>query len=200
MATDKSKPAENSPAVTADDEEWMDAASASFAKAEHLAPTVPPMFGDGRLLAIWALENGTRKNDKGKEYPFVRTLTLVLDEGPNGQAWLTGTEGWAGDASQVIGASPVRLDDFQHSTGGLVARLSKRVTGVNAKGVPLRWRPYVGRINTQPSSSNKNVAAFSISEPTADDMVVARKYKDMITSINKEMEAAEKTAEDAEAF
>jgi hypothetical protein len=201
MATDKGKaPAGTDTVITDEDAEWMDGASASFAKAEHLAPTMPPNFGAGRLLAIWALENGTRKNDQGKEYPFVRTLTLVLDEGPNGQAWLTGTEGWAGDASQVIPASPVRLDDFQHSTGGLVARLSKRVNGVNAKGIKLRHRPYVGRINTQASSNNKMVAAFSISEPTAADMVVARKYKDMITGINKELEAAEATAETEEAF
>lgn len=196
------KATESTAPITAEDEEWMDGASAAFPKAEHLAPSLPPNFGKGRLVAIWAQENGTRKstNPGGKEYGFVSTVTLVLDEGPNGQAWLTGTEGWAADASTVVGASPVRLDDFQHSTGGLVARLNKRVTGVNAKGVPLRFRPYVGRINTQPSAQNKNVPAFSISEPTAEDMVVARKYADVIKGINAELEAKEKAAEDAKAF
>jgi hypothetical protein len=197
---DKKTAAESTAPITDEDSEWMDGASATFAKAEHLAPSIPPNFGAGRLVAIWAQENGTRKNDKGKEYPFVSTLTLVLDEGPNGQAWLTGTDGWAADASQVIPASPVRLEEFQHSTGGLVARLQKRVTGLSAKGVPLRFRPMIGRMNTQPSSQNKNVAAFSISEPTAADMTVARKYKDMITAINAELEAKESTDEDAKAF
>jgi hypothetical protein len=187
-------------AVTDEDQEWMDGASNAFPKAEHLAPSLPPNYGPGRLVAIWAKSAGTRKNDQGKEYPFIQTITLVLDEGPNGQAWLTGTEGWDSEASTLIPAAPVRLDDFQHSTGGLVARLQKRLTAKNAQGIPLRWRPMVGRMNTQPSKANKNVAAFSISEPTAADMEVARKYKDMIIGINKEVEAAEKSAEDTAAF
>lgn len=191
---------ESTKAITAEDEEWMDGATAAFPKAEHLAPTMPPNYGPGRLVAIWALENGARKNDSGKEYPFVRTLTLVLDEGPDGQAWLTGTNGWDPEASAVIGASPVRLDDFQHSTGGLVARLSKRVTGVSAKGVKLKYRPMVGRMNTQASKTNNKVAAFSISEPTAADMAQARKHADLIKSINTELEASDSQAQDAAAF
>jgi hypothetical protein len=190
----------NQRAVTEDDEEWMDGASASFPKAEHLAPSVPPNFGPGRLVAIWALENGSRKNDKGKVYSYVETVTLVLDEGPDERAWLTGTDGWAADASQIIGPSPVRLDEFQHSTGGLVARLSKRVDGTNAKGVKLKYRPMVGRLNTQASKANKNVAAFSIAEPTAEDMEIARRHKDLILSINRDLEARDMAAEDSAAF
>lgn len=199
MAT-SNKANESAKVITDEDSEWMDGASATFAKAEHLAPSLPPNFGDGRLVAIWALENGTRKNDKGKEYPYVSTVTLVLDEGPNGQAWLTGSEGWDPEASSVIPASPFRLDDFQHSTGGLVARLTKRVNGKNAKGVPLKYRPMIGRMNTRASAQNKNVAAFSISEPTAQDMVTARKYADMIKGINAELEAKDSKSEDEAAF
>lgn len=183
------KAAEPTAPITDEDSEWMDGASATFPKAENLAPSIPPKFGPGRLVAIWAQETGTRKNDQGKEYPFVQTLTLVLDDGPDG-----------GQSDEVVGSAPVRLEDFQHSTSGLVARLQKRVTGVNAKGVPLRYRPMIGRMNTQASKQNKNVAAFSISEPTAEDMIVARKYKDMITGINKELEAKDSKAEDAAAF
>jgi len=203
MAT-SNKPADvNTKAITSEDEEWMDGASATFAKAEHLAPSLPPNFGDGRLVAIWAQENGTRKstNPGGKDYPFVSTVTLVLDEGTNGQDWLTGANGWDAEASTVIPAAPVRLDDFQHSTGGLVARLSKRVTGVNVKtGTPLKYRPMIGRMNTRASAQNKNVPAFSISEPTAADMVIARKYADMIKGINAELEAKDKKTEDQAAF
>jgi hypothetical protein len=183
------KPAENAPAITSEDEEWMDGASATFPKAENLAPSVPPNFGPGRLVAIWAQENGTRTNDKGKTYPYVQTLTLVLDNGPDGT-----------QVDDTVGNAPVRLEDFQHSTGGLVARLSKRVTGKSPKGVPLKYRPMIGRMNTQASSQNKNVPAFSISEPTPEDMVKAREYKAMITAINAELEAADAKDEDAKAF
>lgn len=203
MATSNAstKPAAGSDkAITDEDSEWMDGASAAFPKAEHLAPSVPPKFGPGRLVAIWAKSAGTRKNEQGKEYPYVQTITLVLDEGPDGPSWLTGENGWDAEASTLIPAAPVRLDDFQHSTGGLVARLQKRLTGRTPGGVSLRYRPMVGRINTQPSRANKNVAAFSISEPTADDMVTARRYKDMITGINKELEEADRKAEDTAAF
>lgn len=183
------KAQDNAPAITGEDEEWMDGASATFPKAENLAPSIPPNFGPGRLVAIWAQETGTRKNDSGKEYPFVQTLTLVLDDGPDGS-----------QADDVVGSAPVRLEDFQHSTSGLVARLAKRVTGVNAKGVKLKYRPMIGRMNTQASKQNKNVAAFSISEPTTEDMAVARKYKDMIVAINTELENKDKSDEDAKAF
>ena len=188
MATDK-KANENASAITSEDEEWMDGASSAFPKVENLAPSIPPNYGPGRLVAIWALKNGSRKNDQGQVYPFVETITLVLDNGPNGD-----------QTDELVGSAPVKLDAFQHSTSGLVARLTKRVDGKNAKGVPLKYRPMIGRLNTQASKVNKNVPAFSISEPTAEDMVVARKYKDMITGINAELEAKDKADEDTAAF
>lgn len=180
---------ETATAVENDDDEWMDGASSTFPKVDDLAPSIPPNYGPGRLVAIWAQKNGTRKNDQGKEYPYVETLTLVLDDGPNGD-----------QTSELVGPAPVQLEGFQHSTSGLVARLSKRVEGVNAKGIKLRYRPMIGRMNTQASKVNKNVAAFSIAEPTEEDMVIARKYKDMITGINKSLQEADEKAEDAEAF
>lgn len=191
MATNTTKAQQetNQRAVTEEDEEWMDGASSAFPKAENLAPAVPPNYGPGRLLAIWAVSKGERKNDEGKLYPFVETVTLVLDNGPDGS-----------QTDELVGPAPVKLEGFQHSTTGLVSRLLKRVDGTSAKGVKLRYRPMVGRLNTQASSRNKNVPAFSISEPTADDMVVARKYKDMILAINAELEAKDKSAEDDEAF
>ncbi len=175
--------------ITDDDAEWMDGASATFPKAENLAPSIPPKFGPGRLVAIWAQKNGARKNDSGKEYPYVETLTLVLDDGPDGT-----------QTDDLVGPAPVQLREFQHSTSGLVARLAKRVEGVNAKGVKLRYRPMIGRMNTQPSKQNKNVAAFSIAEPTATAMEIARNHKALILSINAELEAADQKAADAEAF
>jgi hypothetical protein len=187
MAT-SNKANDTAPAITAEDEEWMDGASSAFPKVENLAPSIPPNYGDGRLLAIWALSNGTRKGDNGT-YPFVETVTLVLDNGPDGK-----------QVDDLVGPAPVRLDGFQHSTTGLVSRLNKRVDATNPKGVRLKYRPMIGRLNTQASKANKNVAAFSIAEPTAADMVIAREYKAMITAINAELEAKDKKSEDEQAF
>jgi hypothetical protein len=194
-ATSKSK------ANTTPEDDFYDEASASFPKAEHLAPSIPPKFGPGRLVAIWATKAGTGKSKTdGKAYKFVETTTLVLDDGVAG-AEFTINPGYPEDTAQLVPAAPVRLDSFQHSTGGLVARLERRLTANNAAGVPLRYRPYIGRMNTQPSSNNKNVAAYSISEMTdADKALVQGKYMAMIKSINAELKAKDEASETAEAF
>lgn len=183
------------------DEDFYDDASSLFPKAEHLAPAGKP-FGPGRLVAIWPTGvKGTRKGTNGQPYTWVETVTLVLDESPNDQDWLTGQNGWDSQAAELVGPAPFRLDKFQHSTTGLVARLEKRIDGKNQAGVPLRFRPMIGRMNTQPSSVNKNVAAFSISEMTDEDRQgPLQRHKALIISINKELEAAAKNAEDSAAF
>jgi hypothetical protein len=174
-------------------DDFYDDATDTFPKVEHLAPSIPPNFGAGRLCAIWVTGEGKRKNDRGEFYPYVETVTVVLDEGPNGQDWLTGQNGWSEDASTLVPASPFRLDKFQHSTGGLVSRLSRRLTGRNADGVPLRFRPMIGRINTQSSKANKHVPAYSIAKPTDADREVVNGHGDLLRSINRELEAAETT-------
>jgi hypothetical protein len=188
-AVTDTKNASTKPATAPAEDEFYDDATSDFAKIEHLAPSTPPNYGAGRLVAIWALKNGERKNDEGKLYPWTETVTLVLDDGPDGD-----------QASEMVGTAPVRLDGLQHSTTGLVARLSKRVEGVNAKGVKLKYRPMIGRVNTQASKKNKNVAAFSIAEPTDDDRKIVQQYKDLIISINQELEAKDAKSADENAF
>ena len=175
------------------EDEFYDDATSDFPKAEHLAPSVPPNFGAGRLLAIWALSEGTRKNDEGKPYPFVETITVTLDDGPDG----LDAPGWSEDAARLVEPGVQRLDKFQHSTGGLVSRLQKRLTGKTKDGVPLRFRPLIGRINTQPSSRNKHVPAFSIATPSDTDRETIRTHGDMIRSINAELETAATTGGDS---
>lgn len=175
---------------------FYDDATDVFPKVEHLAPSIPPNFGDGRLLAIWVTGEGKRKNDRGEFYPYVETVTVALDEGPNGQDWLTGSNGWSEEASTLIPASPARLDKFQHSTGGLVGRLLPRLTGRNREGVPLRFRPMIGRINTQPSKANKHVPAYSIAKPTDADRAIVEAHGDYIRKINRELETAATTGSD----
>jgi hypothetical protein len=180
----------NQSAVTDEDEEWMDAAKAGFPSMDDLAPLASSANPEtkGRLVAIWAKENGTAKGENGT-YGYTETVTLVLDDGPEGN-----------QVTELVGPAPVRLD-LRHSTAGVHSRLKPRVDGTNAKGVRLRFRPMIGRIDTRASTKyKKGSPAFSIAEPTAEDMVIARKHKDMITAINQELEAAEAKSETEEAF
>jgi hypothetical protein len=173
-------------------DDFYDDATDGFAKVEHLAPSLPPKFGQGRLLAIWVTGEGKRKNDQGEFYPFVETVTVTLDDGPDG----LDAQGWSPEAAELVPEGFQRLDKFQHSTGGLVARLAKRLTGRDKNGTPLRFRPLIGRINTQPSSKNKNVAAYSISTPTDSDREIIRAHGDAIRAINAELEQAATTGSD----
>lgn len=165
------------------EDDFYDDATNEFPKVEHLAPSLPPKFGPGRLLAIWVKGAGTRTNDKGKTYKYVDTITVTLDDGPEGLS----APGWAENAEELVPAGVQRLD-LQHSTGGLVARLEKRLNGKAVDGTPLKFRPLIGRLNTQASSQNKNVAAYSISQPTDEDRAVIRGHGDMIRGINAELE------------
>jgi hypothetical protein len=192
-ANKSNKNASTNPAVEEDD--FYDEATEGFAKVEHLAPSLPPNFGPGRLVAIWAISKGLGKAknpQNGKTtYPYVNTVTLVLDDGPEGIS----APGWDESVATLVPAAPQRLDGFQHSTGQMVPRLERRLTAKNAKDVPLRFRPYIGRMNTQASQNNKNVASYGISEMTDEDKAIVLKYKDMIKAINAEMEAAELAAQ-----
>lgn len=177
--------------VKPEEDDFYDDATVSFPSKADLAPDgtfARGAMGPGRLVAIWALANGTGMKD-GKPYRYVDSITLVLDDGPDGNY-----------TSDLVGPAPFRIDKMQHSTGGLVARLSTRVTAKNQQGVPLKYRPMVGRINTQPSRANPDVAAYSISLPTDADRAIANRYKSLIIDINNELEAADAANEDAQAF
>lgn len=172
---------------TEDEEDFYDDATASFPAVEHLAPSLPPNFGPGRLVAIWALKNGTGKGTNGL-YAYTETITLALDNGPNGD-----------QVNEMVPAAPFRVD-MRHSTGFIQGKLKGRVDGKNTAGVRLKYRPLIGRVNTQASSNNKNVPAYGLSEPTDADHDIVQRHKAMIISINKELEAKDKQAEDDQAF
>lgn len=172
-------------------EEFYDDAANTFPSKLDLAPDGTyerGKMGPGRLVAVWALKNGTGTKD-GKRYDYVETITLVLDDGPDGNY-----------VSELVGPAPQRLNGFQHSTGGMVSRMKGRVDGKNKAGVKLKYRPMIGRVNTQPSGPNPALAAYSISPPTDADREIVNRYKDMIIDINKELEAKDAEASDAAAF
>jgi hypothetical protein len=176
--------------MTDSTEEFYDDAANTFPSKVDLAPDGTfehGQMGAGRLVAVWAVKNGVGTKD-GKSYSYVDSITLVLDDGLDGTYF-----------TELVGPAPQRIE-MQHSTGGLVARLKGRVEGRNAKGVSLKYRPMIGRINTQPSKANAAVAAYSISPPTEDDRVVVDGFKKMIIDINQELESRDAEDSDTQAF
>ncbi len=177
-------------ATSTTEDEFYDDATTTFPSKEDLAPDGSfdrGKMGNGRLVAIWAVKNGTGKKD-GKPYDYVDSINLVLDDGPEGNYF-----------SEMVPAAPFEFK-MQHSTGGMVARLKGRVDGKNAKGVQLRFRPMIGRVNTQPSKANSTVAAYSIRPCTDDEREIVERYKAQIIDINNRLEAEDAEKADAAAF
>jgi hypothetical protein len=106
---------------------------------------------DGRLLLIWA--TGVRRDLIGKsggKYDAVEARYVILD----------------GKTTERIDQVPMTVDDGLFSAGTVVAKLKNRVGK----------KPILGRVDSRPSSFNKNVPAYGLADPTEEDRVVARKY------------------------
>lgn len=175
---------------TTSEDEFYDDATESFPSVEDLVPLANSKNPDsvGRLVAIWAISNGQAKGENGM-YGYTETVTLVLDDGPEGD-----------QATDLVGVAPQKLN-LRHSTMGIHSRLAPRVEGTNKAGVPLRFRPMIGRVNTKASTKyKKGSPAVSISAPTEADQEIIQQHKALIISINKEMESKATKAEDEAAF
>lgn len=187
------------------DDEYYDEATNDFPSVDDLVPLADKKNPDtvGRLVAIWARSNGTDKGENG-DYGYTESITLVLDDGPDGDQFTDLIPSAVGD--------PIRLE-LRHSTAGVHSRLKPRVEGMSkvrrdpetkeviAPAVPLKYRPLLGRMNTKASTKyKKGSPAVSISALSDADKVIVNQYADLIRSINKELEAKDKGAADAEAF
>ncbi len=163
--------AQNTPA----EDEFYDDAQETFPGKEDLKD---------RLVAIWALENGHDTNDRGEKYPTVQTITMVLDDGPEGYQATVIRDGENSPnrvpSVQDEGPQEVRL---RWSTNGLVSRLAPRV-GKTVK-------PMLGRINSRPNKTKGHSASWSISEPTAQDKDTANRYKAAILAKIQEVQQDE---------
>ena len=104
---------------------------------------------------------------------------------------------------------PQELDGFQHTTSGLTSRLSQRVIPgatvplINGEPVmdkPKTFKPMLGRINSRKNKTAGRSASWSISEPTEDDKVTARKYAAQIKAIADRLSKPPAPASDEEAF
>lgn len=168
---------------TTHEDEFFDSATSEFPAKEDL---------NFRLVAIWNTgKEGTRKSDSGAVYPYVETVTLVLDDGPDD--WYSknikrlaidgkgdptpGTDDCLVPSVRLEG--PQRLDDFQWSATGVYSRASKRKVGD---------RPMIGRINSKKNAKKGFSDAWSIAEMTEQDKVIARKHMDLFKAISAEMQ------------
>lgn len=158
-----------------DDLELFDDAKTEFPAKEDLKD---------RLVAIWATgKTGERKSAAtGKSYGWVETITLVLDDGPDGSS-----------STELVPAAPQKLDNFQWSAAGLYSRLSQRVQG----GKPKTFKPMLGRINSRKNSVRGMADAWSISEPTDEDKAIAVKNADLLRKISAELQAAQQASDES---
>lgn len=153
------------------EDEFFDSATSEFPAKEDLKD---------RLVAIWNTgKEGTRTSQAtGKSYPWVETVTLVLDDGPQG--W--NAVRWDGEANLVPSVAtdgPQRLDGFQWSAAGIYSRASKR---------PIGGKPMIGRINSRKNSVKGMADAWSISEMTDEDKDIARKHLGLFHQIADEIQ------------
>jgi len=163
-------------------EDFFDDAEETFPGKEDLKD---------RLVAVFALENGQDKNPDGKLYPFTKTVTVVLDNGPDGKSHLSAVrDGEVGE--NRVGEAPTELD-LRWSTSGMVSRLAPRV----GKG----FRPLLGRINSQPNKVKSRSASWSISSPTDEDKALVRaQHLGLLHEVAKRLERESQAATDTAAF
>lgn len=165
------------------EDEFYDSATSEFPAKEDLKD---------RLVAIWFTgKTGERKSEAtGKVYPFCETVTLVLDDGPDGYQEVR-TDGDPNLVPSVEVNGPQKLDDFQWSATGIYSRAVKREVG---------GKPMIGRINSRKNKTKGMADAWSIAEMVPADVDVARRHRDAIMATTAAMAASKQSAEDRAAF
>lgn len=159
------------------DDDFFDDAKSEFADKEDLKDRLVAIFATGPI--------GQRKSEaSGKFYDYVETVTVVLDNGPDGDRY--------SDLVPEVAGEPVVLHGFQWSASGLVARVKPRV------GTELAARPMIGRINSMPNRRKGFSDAWSIAEPTDADRAVARQFKPALIKVRDDMAKAREAADDLE--
>lgn len=139
---------------------------------DDVPETFPSKFHlKDRLVAVWVTgKHGERKNSDGKPYPYEETITLVLDDGPNGwQEQVMNTDTGNMEANLVPSVAdngPQKLPNFQWSAGGIVTRLAPR----REQKVS---RPMLGRVNSQPNKTKGRNAPWNMANATTDEKQAA---------------------------
>jgi hypothetical protein len=166
-----------------EDEDFFESATSEFPAKEDLKD---------RLVAIWNTgKTGTRKSEAtGLPYPYVETITVVLDDGPNG--WQDRRpEGAPNLVPSVAEHGPQRLDGFQWSATGVYSRAVKR---------PVGSIPMIGRINMKPNKTKGMSPPWNIDEMTDADREIAREHRALLITVTNEIRNGAQKAEDDAAF
>jgi hypothetical protein len=170
------------------EDEFYDEANEEFPGKEDLKD---------RLVAVWVTgKTGKRVSADGKPYPYVETVTLVLDDGPE----------WTGKRQDgtpnLVGTAPAQLDNFQWSTEGMVARLTPRINAKHAESGEPNYRPMVGRINSRKNKVKGYSDSWSIAAPSEDDKALLRtpEVKAQLARITAEVTKLRAETEDQAAF
>lgn len=177
------------------EDEFFDSATSEFPAKEDL---------NGRLVAIWNTgKEGKRQSEvTGKSYPYVETVTVVLDDGPgdwyatNAKRMANGIDGPAAGVDDCLVPSvrlngPQQLDGFQWSATGVYSRTVRREP---------YGKPMIGRINSRKNKTKGMSDAWSIAECTPEDMEIARSHRDYIMRTTADLKAAHQQVSDDEAF
>jgi len=153
-----------------------------------------------RLVAIWLTgKKGVREGENGKDYPWVETYTLALDDGPDG-AELPANKMVDGEEKPwIIGAAPAMAENMQWSASGVYSRIAPKLNKHNEDG-SLDCRPIIGRINSRPNAKKGLAPSWSLGAPTEADRATARKHKDLIQATSAKVKSEREAAADAEAF
>lgn len=161
-----------------------------------------------RLVAIWVTgKKGERPGQKGESYPWVETVTLVMDD-PNGtQDWDGMVKNEDGDLVEtlvpsVVAEGPTRLNNFQWSAGGPVSRLEPRIMLKDKKTDAPIYRPLIGRINERKSTQKGRNNPWGIATCTEDEMkYISENFADKLRAITIEVKGLrEGTGSDEKAF
>lgn len=162
-------------------DEFYDDATDQFAGKEDLKD---------RLVAVWVTgKKGTRKSTDGKDYAWVETTTLVLDDGPTGDSAETAVrDGEVGE--NRVGPAPALLENFQWSTNGMTSRLIPRIGKVDPTTGERNFKPMIGRINSQPNKVKGRSASWSISAPTDSDRNTVRANAEQLKAVTEQIKKA----------
>ena len=104
---------------------------------------------DGRLVVVFPEEIRSRTGSNGKDYDYVIADVLVFD----------------GPTTDLIPSLPHKVEQMHLSATAVVGALRAHVK---------THRPVIGRIDSRPSTKNRNVKAYGMAEPTQADKDTAR--------------------------
>jgi len=151
-----------------------------------------------RLVVIYPTGvKGSRLGENGKSYDWYETTTVVLDDGPKGWSEV-GRDDHGNDRPMLVpsvedeGAQV--LEHFQWSAVGMTSRIANKLPGSDGKPGSL-----LGRINSRPGKNGRN-PSWSISAPTEEDKVTARKYTAVCKAARDKVMAEINAKKDEAAF